>query len=399
MTNILIYTDFDGTVTNRAGGNTVFTPFYQSLLVGYQGVIQNYRTAAMENSEKVQSLFETKFGKYDENFNHSQCDADLLMSSDAVAFFHEALNNDNVTVYIVTKNRFEYIEELFKYHGFSQNEIEKLKIMDSGNKFIDVNSALQCQKDEASHLYILDDSADDYNEMMRAAHANNYQENQIYGDNKTPGTFEWSRYLKEILAFCSTNNANNEIDKSPIEEPVIEEQLHIQEPKAEKSSVANPNSSSPDLAAQQKAEKHQQFVASKMVQINHIIKKLEDKIGQVEQHSSSKAFITATDLLTQLKSASASYEANLNTSGFSVGAAAHQFKIQSKAAIDTAKPVLEQDLHWGDFLKNLLKTIYNTVAQSVTSNPGALFTLVRPNSLKAVEEAEKDLCATQNFSR
>lgn len=32
MSIIIIYTDFDGTITEKPGENTVFTEFYQSLL-------------------------------------------------------------------------------------------------------------------------------------------------------------------------------------------------------------------------------------------------------------------------------------------------------------------------------------------------------------------------------
>ena len=236
MTSILIYTDFDGTVTKRDGSKTVFSRFYQSLLEGdVPGVLQNYRGPKMENSATVQSLFEKKFGKYDANFDYAQRDADLLMSSEAVAFFHGVLSNDNVAVNIITKNRCDYIKELLTYHGFSQNEIEKINIMDSGLKNKDVNFSLQCQEEAASHLYILDDSKDDYNEMMLAARTNGYQEHQIHGDNKAPGAFEWPRYLSEISAMCSTTHVENEIDTSSIEEqPKKETAQSLIKPRAEK---------------------------------------------------------------------------------------------------------------------------------------------------------------------
>ena len=218
MTKILIYTDFDGTVTKREGSKTVFSRFYQSLLEGcVKGSIQkNYKEPKMQDSETVQSLFEAKFGKYDENFDYAQRDANLLMSSEAVAFFHGALSNDNVAINIITKNRADYIKELLKYHGFSQNEIAKINIMDSGLKNDDVSSSLEYQEEKASHLYILDDSTADYNEMMLAARSNGYQEHQIHGDNKAPGEFEWPRYLSEISALCSTDNIENEIEQSLI---------------------------------------------------------------------------------------------------------------------------------------------------------------------------------------
>lgn len=199
MTKVVIYTDFDGTVTRRPGSQAVFTEFYQSLLQGYkEKVEQDYKHTPMKDPKEVQSLFEAKFGKYDEHFDHTQQDVDFLMTPDAVEFFHKILKNDDVTVNIVTKNRVEYIKALFKYHGFSEKEINQLTILDSGYKFDDVNSQLGQQKDKASRIYILDDSEADYSEMLRAAKCKGYGEEEIRGYNLQPGQFKWTQYLKDI---------------------------------------------------------------------------------------------------------------------------------------------------------------------------------------------------------
>lgn len=203
MNKIIIYTDFDGTVTRRPGGDLVFTNFYQSLLQGYkENVKQDYKRTSMKTPCEIQSLFEAKFGQYDKSFDCSQVDVDLLMSPDAILFFHEILLNDDVTVNIVTKNRSEYINAVFKYHGFSNEEIRKLTILDSGNKFRDVNSQLKRQNRETVNcVYILDDSERDYQEMFRAVKTNHYDE--IRGYNKKPGEFEWIQYLRDIRAVTS----------------------------------------------------------------------------------------------------------------------------------------------------------------------------------------------------
>ncbi|VEB35217.1 Dot/Icm T4SS effector [Legionella sainthelensi] len=199
MSIIIIYTDFDGTITEKPGENTVFTEFYQSLLQGYKkGVRQDYKNTPMKELSEVQSIFETKFGKYNANFNYRQKDTDFLMSPNAVKFFHEILINHEIAVNIMTKNRTGYIKAIFKYQGFSDKEINKLIIVDSGSKFADIDFQLDHQKNKANRIYILDDSEADYIEMLRAVKNHGYNEKEIRGYKKNPGQFEWLQYLKDI---------------------------------------------------------------------------------------------------------------------------------------------------------------------------------------------------------
>ncbi|ARB91514.1 hypothetical protein [Legionella longbeachae] len=199
MSIIIIYTNFDGTITEKTGENTVFTEFYQSLLKGYKkGVRQDYKKTSMKEPSEIQSIFEAKFGKYNENFDYKQRDTDFLMSSNAVNFFHGLLTKCGITVNIVTNNRIEYIKAIFKYQGFSDKQINKLTIFDSGHKFADVDSQLAHQKYKVNRIYILDDNEADYIEMLRAVKSNGYNEKEIRGYNKKPGQFEWIHYLKNI---------------------------------------------------------------------------------------------------------------------------------------------------------------------------------------------------------
>ena len=202
MTKVVIYTDFDGTVTSREGNKAVFTPFYQSLLIGYEaGKVQDYKHTLMKSDEDVQKLFLEKFGIYNDQFDFNKPDADMLMAPSAIQFFHGLLNCDEVSINIVTKNRAEYIKALFKYQGFSDSEINKLNIMQSGNKFLDVNRDLQQRtkrNQQPSFLYILDDFNADYSAMITAAQINSYREDQIKGFTNKPGTFAWETYLEEV---------------------------------------------------------------------------------------------------------------------------------------------------------------------------------------------------------
>lgn len=59
--------------------------------------------------------------------------------------------------------------------------------------------------------------------------------------------------------------------------------------------------------------------------------------------------------------------------------------------IGGAKPALQKDLGWGDYLKNLMKQIANFFIRKVTSNPNSLFTLKQSDSVVAAEKAALDL--------
>ncbi len=223
MTNIIVYTDFDGTITNRVGSQTVFSPFYQSLLVGYvPDVEQDYKHTELKPKEELQQLFAEKFGLFDENFDYSTNDSDILMSAKAVSFLHALLKKEEVSINIVTKNRIDYIQTLLRYQGFTEEEISKIKIQDSGYKYNDVSkSLLDLNHQGASALYILDDDARDYAAMIQAAIVNGYEPEQIRGYNQAPGTFNWDTYQEEILAHEALQANNDEVQEG-IEAPSFE---------------------------------------------------------------------------------------------------------------------------------------------------------------------------------
>ncbi|MCL5272524.1 MAG: hypothetical protein M1486_04325, partial [Gammaproteobacteria bacterium] len=211
MTHIVIYTDFDGTLTGKVGSATVFSPFYQSLLAGYSGKIQDYKQTPMKPGEEIQQLFVEQFGLFKDGFDYSQNDTEMLMSADAVLFLHELLKNDQVTINIITKNRADYITALLKYQGFSEEEINKISIQDSGYKFDAVSQSLHSLKERASCLYILDDDkSNDYPAMYRAAQMNSYPADHIRGYNELPGQFNWSVYQNDIMTLLTNNEHNAE---------------------------------------------------------------------------------------------------------------------------------------------------------------------------------------------
>ncbi|MGQ3887449.1 hypothetical protein ACQUW5_00270 [Legionella sp. CNM-1927-20] len=203
MTGVIILSDLDGTITAREGSKTVYSPFYQSLLEGYQeGKKQFYKDPNLKDD--VQQLFVEKFGQFDSEFDYSKEDSDILMDAEAVDFFHEMLALENVTIYIITKNRADYVKELLKYHGFSPEEINKIQIEDSGHKQDDVYRNLKVRKED-THILILDDSGLDVDEMTRGAKAVGYVEEEIRAINAQPGQFEWAAYKEDVKKIIRSN--------------------------------------------------------------------------------------------------------------------------------------------------------------------------------------------------
>ncbi len=233
MPKIIIFTDFDGTLSGRDGSKTVFSPFYQSLLQGYVpgAVNQEYRLTPLKNSDTIQSLFEKEFGPYNKDFNYEQPGADLLLSREAVKFLHEMLKDENVSVQIITRNRQDYIRALLTYQGFTAEELNRLGICDSLLKDRAVLQFLSTQTENVSCVYVLDDSKEDYNRMLSAVIAYNFSDDQIRNYCMMPGCFEWGLYNQEInkllQSFTSTAEKKEEEQEEVIDDnfPLADEAI------------------------------------------------------------------------------------------------------------------------------------------------------------------------------
>ncbi|MFI4917999.1 MAG: Dot/Icm T4SS effector Wip [Legionellales bacterium] len=132
------------------------------------------------------------------------------------------------------------------------------------------------------------------------------------------------------------------------------------------------------------------------VKIRAILKKIDvalsglsNKIGKADQHQFPEACSQAITLLADLRLARNRYRQNLNNPQLAAEHAEKTFKEQCAAAIQVAKPILERDLGWGDYLINLLKTITSAVMGLVGAN--AFFTHTKSESSEAVNQLEQDL--------
>ncbi|HIG0326514.1 TPA: Dot/Icm T4SS effector LegC6 [Legionella pneumophila] len=126
--------------------------------------------------------------------------------------------------------------------------------------------------------------------------------------------------------------------------------------------------------------------------VDQALEELKGKIGDINQHKYDKAYEAAKILLRQLQEARDQYVVDLTNPQTSFNEAGLQFKEACKLAIQDAKPILEKDLGWGEYLKNLLKVMVNTIAFCVTFGASqGFFATTRAKSALAVDEAESAL--------
>ncbi|BCA96547.1 hypothetical protein TUM19329_29080 [Legionella antarctica] len=104
-----------------------------------------------------------------------------------------------------------------------------------------------------------------------------------------------------------------------------------------------------------------------------------------------EARTVAETLYTVLYDARTVYEGELNN-GKEITKAGDNFKNLCKDAIATAMPVLERDLGWGEYLKNMMKSLANAVIKGVTlGNVSNFFTQSKSEASKAFDEADQEL--------
>lgn len=132
--------------------------------------------------------------------------------------------------------------------------------------------------------------------------------------------------------------------------------------------------------------------APELVAIDKILAELKDKIGTINQHKYKKAVVAATTLMDALEIERNQFAEGLEHNNNSKLVLFNQFKVGCSNAINTAKPALMNDLGWGDYLNNLLKKLVNAVTKTITFGTAhTLFTPIKSESLKAVEQSEHDL--------
>jgi hypothetical protein len=144
------------------------------------------------------------------------------------------------------------------------------------------------------------------------------------------------------------------------------------------------------LLQEQQAKERQ----TALTKIDKTLASLALKIIGINTTYCAKAKEKAGDLLIQLRGLRNKYEQALNDPNTSRTKAGIDFKNGCKQAIESAKPLLEKDLSFGDFLDNLFKDLANAVIKIFSDNPNALFKPTRSALVQVAEDAEIELGLT-----
>lgn len=197
--------------------------------------------------------------------------------------------------------------------------------------------------------------------------------------------------VSEVQTKLEEQRKQAEVEKLKREEPLkLEKKVEEEKLKLAKQSEEE----KPKLENQQ-----EETITQALQKVDGIIQELTLKIDRVDQHQYKKAHDTANTLLQSLIAARDEYERDLRANEFSQELAGRKFKLACQDAVKIAKPVLEKDLGWGDYLKNLLKCLGNAVITCFTFGyQQGFFAYARPDSAKAVEKAEEDLGLRQAAS-
>lgn len=197
--------------------------------------------------------------------------------------------------------------------------------------------------------------------------------------------------VSEVQTKLEEQRIQAEVEKLKREEQLkLEKQLEEEKLKLAQQSEEE----KPKLENQQ-----EETITQALQKVDGILQELTLKIDRVDQHQYKKAHDTANTLLQSLIAARDEYERDLRANEFSPELAGRKFKLACQDAVKIAKPVLEKDLGWGDYLKNLLKCLGNAVITVFTFGyQQGFFAYARPDSAKAVEKAEEDLGLRQAAS-
>lgn len=125
--------------------------------------------------------------------------------------------------------------------------------------------------------------------------------------------------------------------------------------------------------------------------IGAIISAFSIKMSSIS-HQYGKARDAADSLLLRLNTAKEAYETKIDSSADNWVAASAQFKSDCEDAILSEGKILENDLGWGDYLRNMLIALTEAVARVFSAGKySGFFTPVKSESSIAVDKLSTDL--------
>lgn len=149
--------------------------------------------------------------------------------------------------------------------------------------------------------------------------------------------------------------------------------------------------------------KRKQYADQVERKINFALNTLKERINKIE-HPSSRALKVARQLFEDLQKTQVDYIGKLRTTLAElpkdkddflsdIKHLNEEYTQQCDALINNRKTrsVLENDLHWGPYLKNLLKMLANAVISIFTSDKNRLFKLEESETIKIINDSEPKL--------
>lgn len=135
-------------------------------------------------------------------------------------------------------------------------------------------------------------------------------------------------------------------------------------------------------------------VTTRLAPIDQALAELRIKLTTVNQYYYARAHKEAHRLLEKLESSRDLYRDKLSREEFSIKMEI-DFQAECVSAIRIARPILENDLGWNDYIQNLLKTFANKIYATV-GKEHLFFQLVESESLKAVKSVARDMMPNNN---
>ncbi|EKD72249.1 MAG: hypothetical protein ACD_45C00730G0003 [uncultured bacterium] len=196
---IQVFTDFDGTLTGRPGGETVVDVLYRSLQKNPNTSFD--RATFLAEKEMVAKL---QAGLKEEK------NKDMGLVEGAAKFLQTMLNY-NAEIVLVSKNRKEYIAAVLQAAGMSKQNISKILIIDrndlmkvGGSKERAVTEYLKDPAHKAAAITVVsDDDLKDFFAMRQAVTDAGLSDTLIAYDPtnehfKQYKRFDWAAITKEI---------------------------------------------------------------------------------------------------------------------------------------------------------------------------------------------------------
>lgn len=199
--HIILYLDFDGTLTHTPGNQLVYTPLYQALV--FPNKYPHFIATTDRALEHIVHRMERTSREDEDTF---------AMTEEAIDFFRGILtlkrNGHAIDINIISRNCKTYIQAVLLHGGVLMNELPNINIYDvnngGGRKDIAV---FQIGKTSgATHVLISDDDEGDCNKMTNAVMS-------LYGNavvidsvNKKPGDFDWKQQLNRLQNIFGFNS-------------------------------------------------------------------------------------------------------------------------------------------------------------------------------------------------